>query len=127
MSYSSIMGADTAPIQPSGRDSGMLGPSDNSDSGSDAQGTDEAYADSDAVGTGERASATPGEGREGADILPDHVVRMDAEGESEEGDADDALATGDGFPAADIDAREFTDLDASDPDLDDGTDEPAQR
>jgi hypothetical protein len=127
MSYSSILGADTAPVQPSGRDADLLGPSDNSDSGSDAQGTYEAYADSDAVGTGERASATPGEGREGADILPDHIVRMDAEGESEEGDADDALATGEGFPAADIDAREFTDLDASDPELDDGSDEQAQR
>lgn len=122
MSYSSILGADQAAPQPSGRDAGSLGPSDNSDSGSDALGTSEAYADSDAVGTGERGSVTPGEGREGGDILPDHVVRMDAEGESEE-----TAASGEGFPAADVDAQEFTDLDANNPDLDETGDDQAQR
>jgi hypothetical protein len=54
---------------------------------------------------------TPGEGREGADILPDRVVQA--------GDGDD-------FPAGDVDAQEFTDLDA-DTDaierLDDGDDD----
>jgi len=59
MAYSSILGADTAPIQPSGRDADLLGPSDSSDSGSDAMGTDEIHADSDASGTGERGSVTP--------------------------------------------------------------------
>ena len=97
MAYSSILGGDKAPEQPSGRDAGLLGPSDNSDSGSDTIGTHEAHADSDAVGTGERGSVTPGEGREGADILPDRIVQA--------GDGDD-------FPAGDIDAQEFTDLDA---------------
>ena len=47
MSYSSIYGADVAPTQPSGRDSRLLGPSDSSDTGSDAMGTNEAYGDSD--------------------------------------------------------------------------------
>ncbi len=97
MSYSSIYGADVAPTQPIGRNAELLGPSDNSDSGSDALGTPEAYGDSDAAGTGERGSVTPGEAREGADILPDHVVRVGGN---------------EGFPAEDQDAREFTDLDA---------------
>ena len=97
MSYSSIYGADVAPSQPSGRDAELLGPSDNSDSGSDAMGTPEAYGDSDAAGTGERGSVTPGEAREGADILPDHVVRLSGD---------------EGAQAEARDAQEFTDLDA---------------
>ena len=127
MAYSSILGADPAPVQPSGRDAELLGPSDNSDSGSDTLGTHEAYADSDSVGTGERGSVTPGEAREGADILPDRVTRMEDEltgGETAADDAEsDALATGEGFPGADPDAQEFTDLD-QDADADaDGTEE----
>ena len=112
MAYSSILGAETAPAQPSGRDSGALGPSDNSDSGSDAIGTYEAQADSDSVGTGERGAATPGvEGREGGDILPDQVIVASAE--------EQALASGEGFPDGDPDANEYTDLDAeSDTDSD---------
>ena len=97
MAFSSILGADLAPVQPSGRDAELLGPSDNSDTGSDALGTSEAHGDSDAAGTGERASVSPNEGREGADILPDRVVR---------------LAEDEGFPEADPDGQEFTDLDA---------------
>jgi hypothetical protein len=119
MAYSSIVGADEAPLQPSGRDVRSLGPSDNSDTGSDALGTAEVHADSDAAGTGERGSVTPGEGREGGDILPDRVVRPSA-GEVSEDDGERALASGEGFPEADPDAREFTDLDS------DG-DEQAQR
>jgi hypothetical protein len=103
MAYSSILGADEAPPQPSGRDAQALGPSDNSDSGSDAAGTFEVHADSDAAGTGERGSVDPREGREGGDILPDRVMQ----GDSAEGDG-----SGEGFPAADVDAREFTDLGA---------------
>ncbi|MDF2465437.1 MAG: hypothetical protein K0Q43_3672 [Ramlibacter sp.] len=76
MAYSSILGAETAPTVPSGRDAELLGPSDSSDSGSDAMGTSEVHADSDASGTGERGSVTPGEGREGGDILPDRIVNM---------------------------------------------------
>ena len=98
MAYSSINGAEPAPVQPSGRDAGMLGPSDNSDSGSDTIGTHEAHADSDAVGTGERGSVE-NDDREAGDILPDRVVRM--------GSGTD--------PVLDIpDEREFTDLDEGD-------------
>jgi len=50
MAYSSIMGADPAPTNPSGRGADLLGPSDNSDSGSDTIGTSEAHEDSDARG-----------------------------------------------------------------------------
>ena len=98
MAYSSILGADKAPSQPSGRDAESLGPSDNSDSGSDALGTSEVHGDSDAAGTGERGSVDPREGREGADILPDHIVRANEGNAGAEGDVDD---------------QEFTDLDAS--------------
>jgi len=108
MAYSSILGGDKAATQPSGRDANLLGPSDNSDSGSDTIGTHEAHADSDAVGTGERGSVTPGESREGADILPDRVVHA--------GDGDD-------LPADDVDAQEFTDLDADAIEDLDGTEE----
>ncbi len=103
MAYSSIMGADEAPAQPSGRGADVLGPSDNSDTGSDTIGTHEAHADSDAVGTGERASVGPEDLDEGADIMPDRVVAAG-------GDA--------GFPEGDVDAQELTDLDADEP-LDD--------
>jgi len=110
MAYSSILGADQAPSHPSGRDADLLGPSDNSDSGSDAVGTHEAHADSDAVGTGERGSVTPGELFEGSDIMPDRVIRA---------------GSGDGAVEADVDSRDFTDIDADGPldDLDeDGSD-----
>lgn len=100
MAYSSIMGADEAPEQPSGRDANLLGPSDNSDTGSDTIGTHEAHADSDAVGTGERAGVGMDEFVEGADIMPDRVL---------------GAADGEGFPARDVDAQEFTDIDADEP------------
>ena len=58
MAYSSILGGDRAPAQPSGRGSDLLGPSDSSDSGSDARGTEEIHADSDGVGTGERGAVS---------------------------------------------------------------------
>jgi hypothetical protein len=109
MAYSSILGADSAPVQPRGRDADALGPSDNSDSGSDAVGTSEVHADSDAVGTGERGGVTPGfEGREGGDISPDHIVMG----------GEDALSSGEGFPGNDVDATEYTDLDAGDIEID---------
>jgi hypothetical protein len=111
MAYSSIVGAEEAPVQPSGRDARSLGPSDSSDTGSDALGTAELHADSDAAGTGERGSVTPGEGREGGDILPDRVEGSPA-GAASEDEGEQALASGEGFPDADPDAREFTDLDS---------------
>ena len=39
MAYSSILGADPAPLEPDGREAERLGPSDNSDSGSDTIGS----------------------------------------------------------------------------------------
>jgi hypothetical protein len=109
MAYSSILGADHAPVQPSGRGSDLLGPSDNSDSGSDAIGTQELHADSDGSGTGERGAVAGADAIEGADISPDRVIRMGESGEDLGEDADEA--SGNGFPAADPDAQEFTDLD----------------
>lgn len=99
MAYSSIMGADVAPGNPSGRDADLLGPSDNSDSGSDTIGTSESHEDSDSVGTGSRGAVAGPDAREGADILPDRVVN---------------LADGEGFPEADPDGMEMTDLDSDD-------------
>lgn len=99
MAYSSILGADSAPTQPDGRDAELLGPSDNSDSGSDTIGTGEAHEDSDSAGTGSRGAVAGPDAREGADILPDRVVRLE---------------DGEGFPEADPDGMEMTDLDADD-------------
>jgi hypothetical protein len=96
MAYSSILGADRAPQQPAGREAESLGPSDRSDTGSDTRGTREPHADSDAAGTGERGAIVGADAREGGDILPDRVVN---------------LAEGEGFPEADPDAQEMTDLD----------------
>ena len=101
MSYSSILGAAKAPSVPAGRDSDLLGPSDNSDSGSDALGTSELHGDSDSAGTGERAASAEdnGQAEPGQDILPDRVVGLDPQ---EAVGADDE-------PAGDM-----TDLDAGD-------------
>ena len=96
MAYSSVLGAGPAPTQPSGRDSDALGPSDRSDTGSDTYGTVEDRADSDSSGTGERGAVVGADAVEGGDILPDRVVN---------------LADGEGFPEADPDGMEFTDLD----------------
>jgi hypothetical protein len=102
MAHSSILGADIAASQPSGRSSDVLGPSDSSDSGSDASGTDELHEDSDAAGTGERGAVAGRDAREGGDILPDRVT---------------SVRDGEGLPEADPDTQEFTDLD-SDPSSD---------
>jgi hypothetical protein len=107
MAYSSIMGADSAPTNPSGREAELLGPSDSSDSGSDALGTTEAHEDSDAGGTGERGAVAGLDAREGADIMPDRIVNL-SEGEVS------SLADGEGFPEADPDGMEMTDLDTED-------------
>lgn len=113
MSYSSIVGADKAPVFPSGRSSELLGPSDNSDSGSDAAGTGEIHEDSDSGGTGERGVVSGADTREGSDILPDRIVRIGGP---------------DGNPEADSGEDNFTDLDEAidfdevPEELDDGTD-----
>ncbi|MFC5497201.1 hypothetical protein ACFPOE_06625 [Caenimonas terrae] len=92
MANSSILGGERAAVQPSGRGSDLLGPSDSSDSGSDAQGElgpDQINSDTDRFGTGERASADLADSGSGLDILPDHVDRASrggAEGELEVAD-----------------------------------------
>lgn len=108
MAYSSIMGADKAPLFPSGRSADLLGPSDNSDSGSDALGTHEVHGDSDSMGTGERGVVSGADTKEGGDILPDRVVRIGGP---------------DGNPEAWADDEVFTDLDEaslSDEDVESG-------
>jgi hypothetical protein len=100
MAYSSILGADSAPSQPSGRSADLLGPSDRSDSGSDAMGTSESHEDSDATGTGERGAVAGLDAREGGDIMPDRIVNM----------ADEEILD------ADLDSVDLTDLDGDAPD-----------
>ena len=110
MATSSILGGHHLPEHVRGKDTNALGPSDNSDSGSDAQGAygdDEMSSDSDAAGTGERASVGPGLDASDADILPDHIEGEDDESSEEGGDGD--LET-----AADV-----HDLAADEPDDDD--------
>ncbi len=114
MAYSSIMGADKAPAQPSGRGSDMLGPSDNSDSGSDARGTEEVHGDSDSTGTGERGVVSGVDGKEGVDILPDRVVRLGPDGNLGDAGPDTGLLDED---------QEYTDLDDN-PDAVDDDDNP---
>ena len=69
---------DTSNITPRGHDTGSLGPSDSSDSGSDVSSggvtsPEELISDSDAAGTGARAG--PGRNEEaGEDIGVDQVV-----------------------------------------------------
>lgn len=92
MATSSIVGGSQAPEEFSGKDLQALGPSDNSDSGSDAIGaySDEALAgDSDSSGTGERASVDSDGVRCDADIRPDHIERASVSGEGVDDDAGD--------------------------------------
>jgi len=96
MTKSSILGGERAARYAAGKDVDALGPSDSSDSGSDVQGehtvrgegdhADElgslivdTASDSDAAGSGERASATGRDVPDGADIMPDQVVGPDGE------------------------------------------------
>ena len=96
MSNSSILGGTAAPRQAEGKDVDLLGPSDSSDSGSDVQGeramptapdnprergavVSDRRTDTDAGGTGERASADGGPTIDGSDILPDRVVSVAGE------------------------------------------------
>jgi len=87
MAKSSLLGVERADPVPSGRDIDALGPSDNSDSGSDVQSVAPAGiagsfgdpygdhdSDSDAAGTGERASVTRDRDSSDRDILPDRIT-----------------------------------------------------
>jgi len=79
MATSSILGGSQMPEEISGKDIHALGPSDNSDSGSDAVGAygdDELASDSDAAGTGERASVGTVGDQPDADILPDRIEQV---------------------------------------------------
>lgn len=134
MPRSSLLGAERAPAIPAGRDVGSLGPSDSSDSGSDTMGiedrgegdlglpTDVALgkdlefpgehpgsrgSDSDAAGTGERASASNELGGiDGADIGLDRVIG-DPYGADDEALDPDALIA-DEFEADNDDADDDT-------------------
>lgn len=79
MATSSILGGALLPEEISGKDIHALGPSDNSDSGSDAIGAyseDELASDTDSSGTGERASVEPNLEQTDADILPDPIQQL---------------------------------------------------
>lgn len=115
MATSSILGGTQLPEEVSGKDTDALGPSDTSDSGSDAQGAygeGEMASDSDGVGTGERAMAGTGRDRLDADILPDHIERLGEDG----GDTAEAAR-----PALDLAADDAED-DLEDEDLGDDAD-----
>ena len=98
MATSSILGGERAALQPSGRSTDLLGPSDSSDSGSDSIGefgADQLSSDTDRNGTGDRPSADQRDVANGQDILPDHISRASA-GEPDAIDAElDALAVSD--------------------------------
>ena len=123
MATSSITGGERAPVQPTGRGTDALGPSDSSDSGSDVQGErgfdaiDEGEiggdradlsSDTDAAGTGERGAAVHDTDIvEGADIAPDRIERR--------GPIDIEEPTPDDTDAADVDALAVDeDVDAED-------------
>ena len=118
MATSSILGGDPAPTWPRGSDVASLGPSDSTDSGSDARGGfdfDELSSDTDAEGTGERSSVDPQNVRSDADILPDHIEGMPAL------DMEIAIETAAEDDAAlmeDIDRSEISALAAQDEPLD---------
>lgn len=109
MATSSILGGSKAPEEISGKDVQALGPSDNSDSGSDAVGAygeDELSSDSDAAGTGERASAALDIEETDTDILPDHIeqapgtaagtdARLDEDASDELSDVDELTDSSD--------------------------------
>ncbi len=132
MATSSILGGDHAPTHPRGTDVDALGPSDTSDSGSDVQsdrnraaiGDDAEGAfpiahgsDSDAAGTGERASADPAAPDEDRDILPDRIG-------TDPTDALDAAVSIDDPTAASVDELAATQDDENDEDEDgEGDDE----
>lgn len=92
MATSSILGGSKAPEEISGKDVQALGPSDNSDSGSDAVGAygeDELSSDSDAAGTGERASAALDIEETDTDILPDYIEQAPGSAAGTEADLDE--------------------------------------
>lgn len=101
MATSSILGGMPVPEEIKGKDVQSLGPSDNSDSGSDAvgaYGSDELASDTDAVGTGESDFTGPDSSHSDADILPDHIEQ--SLGEQDDIDSDTGRATSSEFTDA---------------------------
>lgn len=91
MATSSIVGGSQVPEEVSGKDMDALGPSDNTDSGSDARGAypeDVMNSDTDSSGTGESASIGPGSSQPDADILPDQVEPVPGADTAEGSDLD---------------------------------------
>ncbi len=136
MAKSSILGGERVAPRARGRDTDALGPSDSSDSGSDVQGERltatgpdtpgdldvatpaDLDSDTDSSRTGERASAVPEEGAEGADIAPDHIERMP-------GAARDALDAAD-VSLDDPEALDVADLAVDESDVEDDPDREAE-
>lgn len=125
MSTSSILGGERAARRGPGKDVDALGPSDSSDSGSDVQGEhamstegdalDELGSlptrrdsDSDALGTGERGSATGRDTQDGADIAPDRVENTT--------DSVDALLDADRLTDDDVESLAADDAESEDED-----------
>ena len=120
MATSSILGGEHVPEHVKGKDTNALGPSDNSDSGSDSQGVyggEELSSDSDAVGTGERASAGFGGDALNADIMPDHIEGAPNEFEAENFSIDEQLDD-----ASDVQSLAEDEDDDDDDSLDDEND-----
>ncbi len=126
MATSSIVGGSQAPEEYSGKDLQALGPSDNSDSGSDVIGaySDEALAsDTDSFGTGERASSGASDDLPDADIRPDHIERAPGAGADTDLDGqagDDSGDLSDVENLADDSDDLETDADADEDDRDAG-------
>jgi hypothetical protein len=133
MATSSILGGEHAPSRPRGTDVDALGPSDSSDSGSDVQTDRNRTAmpdesaegalpiahgtDTDAAGTGERASADPAAPVEDADILPDRIGTVPFDVGAVTDEVDDPTAASAGELADDEGS-----LEANDEDEDEGED-----
>lgn len=118
MANSSILGGLKLPEEISGKDMHALGPSDNSDSGSDvmgAYGDDELSSDSDAAGTGERAEVGSDRSQPDADILPDHIEQ--ASGVDADDDLD-GMASGELDDLSDVDELAADEGDEGDEDTD---------
>jgi hypothetical protein len=121
MATSSILGGSQMPEEISGKDVHALGPSDNSDSGSDAigaYGDDELASDSDAAGTGERASVGNLGDQPDADILPDHIEQLAGAASVDELDDLEGDQTSDLREVEDL-ADDSEDLEASEGDAGD--------
>ena len=139
MANSSILGGTRVDRRAPGHDVDALGPSDSSDSGSDVQGersmptspdnpgelgalTVDGDNDSDASGTGERASATGGEGQGGDDILPH---RIENDGTMQPDSSLDVPLQDVGDIAEDIDESDGENIDEYGVDEDDDAPSPA--